>query len=263
MKEKFEKFFNKYNGKPCEVNDPSNLNQCFDLAYAWCDELGVPRDAIRHLYASEIYSKPNDITVKHFEFIPNTPLAIPHIGDVVVFKGGVAGHVSIATGQGDTNTFESFDQNWNTDPNDKANKCIVITHAYDNVLGFLRFRQPVVSVASPITDQTKINLIIDPNGNPMEVQAIRSKLADQDNTIAQLKTQVELLYTSNLRYKENEVILNAQVAGLNTKLDSVQKELDSKPTNTSSSLLSKIHIVLWGKGFIWTKISKIKALLPK
>lgn len=45
--------------------------------------------------------------------------------------------------------------------------------------------QPVV-----ITDQTKIPQIVDDNGNPMEVQAIRSKLNDQSSQITALKSKI-------------------------------------------------------------------------
>lgn len=42
-----------------------------------------------------------------------------------------------------------------------------------------------------ITDQTKIPQIVDENGNPMEVQRIRSELNDQKNTIQSLRNQLQ------------------------------------------------------------------------
>jgi len=137
MKEKFDQFFNQWNGKFCEVNDPSNYAQCMDLAYAWCDALGVPRDCIRSYYAYQIWTQPKDIALTYFEFIPNTPNGLPQAGDIVVLsnKIGVAGHVCIATGNSNTNSFESFDQNWGT-----LKSCHLVTHNYDAVLGWLRYR---------------------------------------------------------------------------------------------------------------------------
>jgi len=234
MKDKFNTFFNKWNGKPCEVNDPSNLNQCMDLAYAWLDELGVTRDAIRHLYASEVYVKPNDATVKYFEMIPNTAMAVPHIGDLVVFNGYVyingvkvnVGHISVSNGEGDINTFKTFDQNFLT----TKNKCGIITHAYTDVLGFLRFREPV---QAPITDQTKLP-IIDENGNEMEVQAVRSRLAD----LTKIKNNNEV-----------EIInLKLSITSLNKKIT----ELENKPEPICPDL-SKLAQVVYSR---WTWIGK-------
>lgn len=228
MKETYNKLFSKYNGKPCEVNDPSNLNQCFDLAYAFCDVLGVTRDTIRHLYASEIYTKPNDLTVKYFELVPNTAMFVPKVGDICVFKGGVAGHVSIATGEGDTNTFKSFDQNWNTTSDDQNNKCVVITHSYDNLLGVLRFRMP--TAPAEITDQT-ILPIKDENNNFMEVQAVRGRMGEYQilkNTVEAMKADIV-----ELRKCGNEL-------------------LDIK---------IRAREITFGKGWTWTKINALKKLL--
>lgn len=246
MKDKFNAFFSKWNGKPCEVNDPSNINQCMDLAYAWLDALNIPRDTIRHLYASEIYTKPNDLTVKYFELVPNTALAVPKVGDIVVFKGGTAGHVSVANGIGDTSTFQTFDQNWNTTSDDYNNKCMLITHVYDNVLGFLRFR----SIAPEITDQT-ILPIIDANGNNMEVQAVRSLIADQERRIVTLLNEKDALLTRVDTMQVDLIKLNNKIT-----------ELEALP-NTSLALLKSIHDVLYGSGWWWQKWAKIKALLPQ
>jgi surface antigen len=227
MKDLFQTFFNKWLNKPCEVNDPSNLNQCFDLAYAWCDALSVPRNAIRHLYASEIYTKPNDLTVKYFELIPNTALAVPQVGDIVVFKGGTAGHVSISNGVGDTNSFQTFDQNFGT----TVGKCGIITHPYDNVLGFLRYRVVADPVTALITDQTRI-----PQIDNMEVQQIRSIINDQKKDVQSL--------TSRLEASQNAL---QGVTDTNSKL--------SMQINESTK-------VVWGRGWVWVRMNQLKKLLP-
>lgn len=139
MNDKFNQFFNIWNGKFCEVSDPSNLNQCMDLCYAWCDFLNIPRDTIRHLFAYEVFTQPLDITLKYFEHVPNTPAGIPPVGSLVVFSkdiGGTAGHIAISSGRGDTNNFESFDQNFGTDKH-----CRLVSHGYSAVLGWLTPRQ--------------------------------------------------------------------------------------------------------------------------
>lgn len=165
-----------------EVNDPSNYAQCMDLAYAWLDFLGITRDAIRSYYAYQIWTEANDAGVKFFEFIPNTPSGIPPAGAVVVFsnKVGIAGHVSLATGDGDLNLFKSFDQNWGT------NKlCRLVDHKYDYVLGWLVVRE---TSTGGVTDQSLYDFGQD--YGILELQAGRSKLQDQKNQINALNSKI-------------------------------------------------------------------------
>lgn len=93
----YQDILDRYVGKPVEAEDPSNLHQCLDWAFKFCDEIQVPRETIRHLYAYEIWTKPNDLTLQYFDYVPNTPNGQPVLGDIVVFGTGVgvAGHVSI------------------------------------------------------------------------------------------------------------------------------------------------------------------------
>jgi hypothetical protein len=116
MQDTFNKFFAKNNNQSVEVEDPSNLDQCMDLAFAWCDFLGIPRDTIRHQFAYQIQT-PNPDTLKYFDWIPNTPTNIPTVGDIIVFKiisGIPVGHVSIETGKSNQLNAVTFDQNWDT-----------------------------------------------------------------------------------------------------------------------------------------------------
>lgn len=134
----FDEFKQQNNGKYIEKEDSANLNQCFDLAFAWVDYLGIPRDTIRHQLACQIYTNPLDITLQYFEIIPNTPNGVPQKGDLVVWAGvfnGGAGHVGIATGSGNSNIFEVFEQN---DPLKSPSH--LKTYAYASVLGWLRPR---------------------------------------------------------------------------------------------------------------------------
>lgn len=130
----FADFVTKNNGQPVEVEDPSALDQCMDLAFAWCDFIGVDRATIRHQYAYQIWTQPIDLTVQIFDYIPNTPNGVPKEGDIVVFNQSVgsAGHVSIATGVGDSNGFQSFDQNWSG-----ASYAKLVNHVYTSVSGWL------------------------------------------------------------------------------------------------------------------------------
>lgn len=101
-----------------------------------------------------------------------------------------------------------------------------------------------------ITDQTKLP-ILDENGNQMEVGAVRSRLADQKQQIDNQANEISALQSS-------VTALNAKIADLEAKLASIP------PSDSQASiLLQKIHDVLYGSGFWWTKLSKIKTLLPK
>ncbi len=138
MEDKFRDFLTLNEGKFIERVDSSNLNQCFDLAIAWCEWLGLPTNIFSGLlYAYQIYTSPTPTTQANFDIIPNTPEGMPQVGDIVVFsnKFGSAGHVVIATGEGDLDTFKAFSQN---DP--LGSPCIVKTYNYDFVLGWLRFK---------------------------------------------------------------------------------------------------------------------------
>jgi hypothetical protein len=150
IKDLFEQFFAKYNGENVEAEDPSNLNQCMDLAFSWCDFIGIPRSSIRHLYAYQIFTQPTPETKQYWKLISNTPDGIPQVGDLVIFgtKVGIAGHVCISNGVGDAKTFQSLDQNWGTTPSQK--KTQIVTHNYTGCLGWLR---PILISGLPLSEQ--------------------------------------------------------------------------------------------------------------
>lgn len=181
-----QEFFDKYLNQPVEAEDPTNVDQCMDLAFKYCDEMGIPRETIRHLLAYQVYTEPLDITLQYFELVPNTPNGVPQAGDMPIFGTivGSAGHICIATGEGDVNSFKSMDQNWNG-----VKKCVYITHDYPaptgtktGILGWLRIRKTTAAPSPTITDQTRI-----PQINNMEVQAIRSERNDDKAKIQQLE----------------------------------------------------------------------------
>lgn len=150
MQAQFDQFYNLYNGKSVEVEDPTNKYQCFDLAFAWCDFLKIPRSAIRHLYAYQIWTQPSAETKKYFDMIPNGPTNVPQVGDIVVFSTtvGYAGHVSIAKNNSTSMNLSSFDQNWSG----KQYATSIIHYNYYGVLGWLRPK----SASEPVTDAQKL-----------------------------------------------------------------------------------------------------------
>lgn len=104
--------------------------QCVDLVQFWNRNLGS-----NDRFTGDASSLANQTLNGFYTWIPNTPGGVPQAGDIVVFDGSFnnsVGHVMIATGKGDTNTFEAFEQN---DPG----ACLIKTYGYGNyTLGWLR-----------------------------------------------------------------------------------------------------------------------------
>lgn len=183
----FDLFYANVNGSHVEVSDDSNINQCFDLALLWAYCNGIPKAAIAHLYAKQIWTQATDLTRQYFDLIPNTPTGVPQKGDMMIFDASpvnIAGHVSIANGVGDINTFQSLDQNWVW-----QQRPTIITHNYDNprVLGWLRVKQ-TPTTPSPITDQSKYDF--GQGYGVIELQAGRSALQDKTSKLNQIKNIV-------------------------------------------------------------------------
>lgn len=153
MNDKFQAWFNQVNGKAIEAEDPSNKNQCMDLMFNWCDFIGIPRETVRHYYAYQVFTQPNDMTRKYFDIVYNGPTNTPQVGDIVVFgqQVGLAGHVAIDTGKSNAKDVLTEDQNWNG-----LLYARPITHYnYYGVLGWLHPKQQT----SPDGDDIKVNKI--------------------------------------------------------------------------------------------------------
>lgn len=134
----FSIFYNNQKNHRVELSSTEAIYQCMDLAYEWVFINNIPKVAIQQAIAKDVYLKPNDVTRKYFDLIKNTPDFIPKTGDLVVFNGPTkAGHIAIATGEGDLLKFKSFDQNWGLDLRPR-----IVTHNYDNpkLLGVLRIK---------------------------------------------------------------------------------------------------------------------------
>lgn len=111
--------------------------QCVDLIKHYVKNvLGITPQSIGN--AIEYYRKRNisAYLTNNFVWYSNTPSFIPQKGDICVFtsKSG-HGHVSIATGEGTTRYFYSYDQNY---PKAKHEPMTKIKHTYGSFLGVLR-----------------------------------------------------------------------------------------------------------------------------
>lgn len=139
----YTQFIKKYEGKATDIDGSAGV-QCVDLAKAYLKEVFDVSffsvgSAKNYFEKFDTYSGLNG----KFEKITNTPQFVPLKGDIAVWgssKGNGHGHVAICTGEGTTNYFYSFDQNWN------VKKCVRVYHDYKGFLGVLRpkNRTPII-----------------------------------------------------------------------------------------------------------------------
>jgi hypothetical protein len=76
----------------------------------------------------------------YWERLPNTPDLVPRHGDICVWnknKGGGYGHIGVVYGNASTvKMLVCLEQNW------KPLKVSIVTHNYNDVLGFFRRKEP-------------------------------------------------------------------------------------------------------------------------
>lgn len=195
MKNRLNQFILNTQGQFIEVSYKEAEFQCMDLAYLWAFCLGLPKGAIQHQYAYQVFTSPNDLTREYFDIIKNTPDFIPQDGDIGVFEGGTAGHIVVCLSGGTTKTFPCFEQNTPLG----SNAHITPNKSYTNFLGVLRPK--VNKLDFVITDQTVLP-IIDSNGNKMEVGACKSLIGDLENQSTNLLTKIDTLNSEIVQLTE-------------------------------------------------------------
>lgn len=134
----YSQFINNHIGKAVDYDRVAGA-QCVDLAKCYLKEVfGLESGAWGD--AHSWYDNFNNIpTLKeNFTRIPNTPDFVPKKGDIGVWDSGLSaggwGHIAICTGEGDTNLFYSYDQNWNG----RNDPCTKLRHTYVHFAGVLR-----------------------------------------------------------------------------------------------------------------------------
>ena len=132
----FDEWVKKYSGKAIDYDGTYGV-QCVDLVKHYVKNvLGISPKSIGN--AIEYYNKRNKVAYlkDNFRWHNNTPDFIPKKGDICVFtsKSG-NGHVSVATGEGTTSYFYSYDQNY---PKAQHEPMTKIKHSYNSFLGVLR-----------------------------------------------------------------------------------------------------------------------------
>ena len=130
----FDAFIKKYLGKAIDY-DGSCGAQCVDLIKMYFKYvLGIIPKAIGNAHAYFDNFALHSFLNKNFVRIKNSPKFVPMIGDVCTWskKMNKYGHVAIATGEGDTSRFISYDMNWG------GREMKSVEHDYDYFLGVLR-----------------------------------------------------------------------------------------------------------------------------
>ena len=130
----FDDFIKKYKGKAADY-DGAYGAQCVDLIKIYLRYVfGITPKSIGNAHAYFDNFNLHPFLKNNFVRIKNSPEFVPMKGDICVWskKMNKYGHVSIATGEGDTKSFVSFDMNWG------GEEAKFVTHDYNYFLGVLR-----------------------------------------------------------------------------------------------------------------------------
>lgn len=130
----YQEFINEYYGKSFDYDGVSGV-QCVDLIKMYLDKVFEIKPSAWG-NAKDYYENFNNLPLKnYFTRIKNTPDLIPQKGDICVWGtslGNKYGHIAIATGEGTTKKFYSYDLNWGV----KTVRRVL--HNYTGFLGVLR-----------------------------------------------------------------------------------------------------------------------------
>ena len=130
----FNEFIKTYYGKAVDF-DKAAGKQCVDLIKLYLKEcFNISAGAWGNAHAYFDYFSIRPELKANFIRIKNSRKFVPMKGDICVWskKMNKYGHVSVATGKGDTDHFESFDMNWG------GEAAKYVQHDYDYFLGVLR-----------------------------------------------------------------------------------------------------------------------------
>lgn len=131
---KFNEFINKYNGKHVDY-DGAYGAQCVDLFRMFAKEVLEIGQAKAVNGAKDFWrnyeSDPN--LYNNFIRIKNTLSFVPQKGDIAIWYNGTYGHIAICTGNGDTRSFEIFEQN-----RPVGHRCRIAKDYYSKFYGVFR-----------------------------------------------------------------------------------------------------------------------------
>lgn len=131
----YNEFIKKYLDKSIDYDGVSGV-QCVDLIKLYLDKVyNIKAGSWGN--AKDYFINFDKLPIKNsFEKIVNTANFVPDQGDICVWGSIISkyGHVAIATGEGDTKYFYSYDLNWGSKNVKK------VLHSYKGFLGVLRYK---------------------------------------------------------------------------------------------------------------------------
>lgn len=167
--------------------------QCVGLINQFRAEvIGTPAFGVAA--AKDIYNAAGS----QYEKIPNTPTAVPGLGDIIVWNTAVGqyGHVAIAKGEGNTTWFDSFDQNWPV-----GSKCHFQRHNYNGVIGWLR---PKALIRPPIMPQ------VDPRDTRiLELEQSLNSCLARPAEVKTIEIQVPFEVPAKITDKQKQELIDA------------------------------------------------------
>lgn len=223
IQEKFNLFKDNIGNNFVEISSSSAKYQCMDLAYAYIFTLNIPKATIQNTYAYQVFTAPKAITKEYFEIIKNTPEFVPQVGDLCVWDkkfNGTAGHIAIATGKGDTNTFESFDQNIGSlYPQ-------VIKHNYVHFLGVLRPKKFVANDSNAWEVKYQ-SLFLEHDKLDKKYKELRAKWDARDKEFDAIKVELK-------KVKEDLEVLQSQLHPLQQENEDLKQANADLRTNNKA-----------------------------
>jgi len=198
-----QEFITKYKGQKIDW-DKAYDGQCVDLFRQYNHEvleINQPKGVVGAADFWAAYDT-DSVLNTNFDKIPNSETFIPIEGDVAIWNkkmGGGFGHISVCTGKGDLNTFESFDQNWS-----KISYCELVTHTYSSFYGVFR---PKKTIETPYAQ-------------------LQSDLAEQQKQVSNLQTQVNGLLENIKAWETKYNECNTQRIEATSSSDGFRRQLN-------------------------------------
>jgi hypothetical protein len=239
MRDTLNRFVDNTIGQFIEVSYAQAQYQCFDLVYAFIFALGFPKSTIQHLYAYEAYTLASDFTRQYFEIIPNLTETIPQDGDIVVWKGGTAGHIAIVI-EATQSKMTVFEQNKPLGSNSH-----IADEGYTNCLGFLRPRIKdevgIPQYISTLAQEAGLDI-----NNESQFRTFWDKAVKYDNDTKDLRSQL-VSVNEALGEKSTELANEiAKVDELKRTIDQLQEKLNqvgsAKDTAVGESTKAKLLV---------------------
>lgn len=218
-------FFVKYNGQYVDY-DGAYGNQCVDLFRQYLKDLFDITNSPLVVGACDIWDR---YLTDKFDRYENTIEAEPIEGDIIIWKKTTSlpyGHVAICHTAA-VNSFVSFDQNWPT-----GTPCHFVTHQYNNVAGWLRFKGGETDV---ITEQTKIPQI----GNK-EVQQIKAEMEAKDRAINDYQLTIASANSSMASMQKEINVLTAKLAQAQADIQQLQANSQTSIETAKAKVLDSL-----------------------